>query len=394
MVDLKSWLQDQEAANTLRKLRPLKRLGGGRIKLLDNAAETAPLLDFSSNDYLALSEHPTVINASREALEKYGSGAGAARLMSGDLEINHRLEHEIAQLKGKAAALIFGSGYMANTGIIPALMDRNNVIFTDRLNHASIYDGCRLSGAKLVRFHHNDLNHLEELLKEKRGSGQALIVVESIYSMDGDRCPLENLVALKERFGCLLMVDEAHATGIFGPTGGGLIEEDEVGEYVDLAMGTFGKALGSYGAYVAASQEMIDYLVNRARSFIYSTALPPATIAASLAAVKLIRNEPQLRKELRNKVDLFKKSLRQGKITADLGPSQIIPLVVGESAKAVEIANQLQQQGIFATAIRPPTVPKGSARLRFSITRHFSEADLKKTAALLAESLQNLTAEY
>lgn len=393
MVDIKSWLQDQKKAGTLRKLRPLKRLRGGFVKLLDSPADSKPLLDFSSNDYLALSEHPAVVKASTEALQKYGAGAGAARLMSGDLEVNHLLENEIAKLKRKEAALIFGSGYMANTGIIPALVGRNDVIFTDRLNHASIYDGCRLSGAKLIRFHHNDPNHLEELLKEKRGAGQALIVVESIYSMDGDRCPLAKIVLLKEQFDCMLMVDEAHATGIFGPNGGGIIEEDRVGDSVDMAMGTFGKALGSYGAYVAASQEMIDYLINKARSFIYSTALPPAVVAASFAAVKLIQNKPQLRTELRNKVNLFKKSLKEGRITADLGPSQIIPLVVGESTKAVEIASQLQQQGIFATAVRPPTVPKGSSRLRFSITRHLSDADLEKTAAVVSETLQNLTAQ-
>ena len=291
----------------------------------------------------------------------------------------------MARLKGKEAALTFGSGYMANTGIIPALVARHDLIFSDRLNHASIHDGCRLSGARLVRFRHNDLNHLEELLKEKRGTGTALIVVESIYSMDGDRCPLRELVQLKERFGCLLMVDEAHATGVFGENGGGVIEEDGVSGGVDLAMGTFGKALGSYGAYVAGNREMIEYLLNRARSFIFSTALPPAVAAASLAAVQLVRQEPELRKELHEKIGYFKELLRNGGYSADLGPSQIIPIRVGESWATLDKADRLRKQGIFVTAVRPPTVPEGTARLRFSITRHHSPTDLSLAAKALLE---------
>jgi glycine C-acetyltransferase/8-amino-7-oxononanoate synthase len=205
--------------------------------------------------------------------------------------------------------------------------------------------------------------------------------------MDGDRCPLRELVGLKERFGCLLMVDEAHATGVFGKNGGGVIEEDGIGDGVDLAMGTFGKALGSYGAYVAGSREMIEYLLNRARSFIFSTALPPAVAAASLAAVRLIRQEPALRRELHEKIDYFKTMLRNGGYSADLGPSQIVPILVGESGAALNKADLLKKQGVFATAVRPPTVPDGTARLRFSITRHHSTADLSLAAAALLKVL-------
>ncbi len=383
MVDLKDWLNQQREKGGLRSLRPVIRRGKGRLTLAGD--DTQELLDFSSNDYLGLAEHPALIAAAQEALSLFGAGSGASRLMSGDLAVHHELEEAVALLKGKEAALTFGSGYMANAGIIPALVARHDLIFSDRLNHASIHDGCRLSGGRLVRFRHNDLNHLEDLLKEKRGTGTALIVVESIYSMDGDRCPLPELVALKERFGCLLMVDEAHATGIFGQNGGGVIEEDGVGSGVDLAMGTFGKALGSYGAYVAGSGEMIEYLLNRARSFIFSTALPPAVAAASLAAVRLIRQEPALRRELHGKIDYFKGLLRTGGYTADLGPSQIIPIQVGESRAALNRAEMLQKQGVFATAVRPPTVPDGTARLRFSITRHHSTADLTQAATALLE---------
>ncbi|MBU2538067.1 MAG: 8-amino-7-oxononanoate synthase [Proteobacteria bacterium] len=385
MVDLKNWLNQQREKDGLRSLRTVSHRGKGHLTL---AGDDRELIDFSSNDYLALAEHPALISAAQNALNQYGTGSGASRLMSGDLAVHHELEEAVAQLKSKEAALTFGSGYMANAGIIPALVGRHDLIFSDRLNHASIHDGCRLSGAHLVRFRHNDLNHLEDLLKEKQGHGPALIVVESIYSMDGDRCPLRELVALKERFGCLLMVDEAHGTGVFGPNGGGVIEEDGVSTGVDLAMGTFGKALGSYGAYVAGSAEMMEYLLNRARSFIFSTALPPAVAAASLAAVQLVRAEPSLRRELHEKIALFKTLLRTGGYSGDLGPSQIIPVLIGESGAALHKVELLRAQGIFATAVRPPTVPDGTARLRFSITRHHSIADLSQAAKALLEIME------
>jgi len=386
MVDLKAWLNKQRKEDGLRQLSPVSRLKNGRIFLLADPA--GECLDFSSNDYLALSRHPALMTAAREALERYGTGAGAARLMSGDLAVHHELEEAAAQLKGQEAALVFGSGYMANTGIIPALVGRHDVIFSDRLNHASIYDGCRLSGARLIRFRHNDPQHLESLLASERGSGTALIVAESIYSMDGDRCPLPELVRLKERHRCLLMVDEAHATGVFGETGGGIIEEEGMSGGVDLAVGTFGKALGSYGAFVAARREMIEYLVNRARSFIFSTALPPAVAAASLAAVHLVRQQPELRRELWEKVALFKNLLRQGGLGRDTGPSQIIPIVVGSSHRAMAMALELRKQGLYATAVRPPTVPPGTARLRFSVSRGHSAADLARAAEAILDVLR------
>ena len=383
-MSYQDWLDQQKNKGNLRSLTPVNRLPDGKLLLLGDPA--SPFLDFSSNDYLALSSHPEVIEHSRCYLAESGSGAGAARLMSGDLSIYHELEEEVARLKNQEAALLFGSGYMANCGIIPALADRGDVIFSDRLNHASIYDGCRLSRARLVRFHHNDLNHLEDLLQKQRGKNSALIVVESLYSMDGDRCPLKDLVQLKEKYGCRLMVDEAHATGVFGNSGGGLIEEENVADRVDIAMGTFGKALGSYGAYVAGSKEMVDYLINRARSFIYSTGLPPAVIGASLAAVKLVRSQPQLRRQLFEKVQSFKEKLSEGGIHI-IGSSQIVPVVIGDSGHAMGIAKSLRSQGIYATAVRPPTVPEKTARLRFSITNHLQEKDLKQAASLLINTL-------
>jgi glycine C-acetyltransferase/8-amino-7-oxononanoate synthase len=317
-----------------------------------------------------------------------GTGSGAARLMSGSLKSHHLLEEEVARLKGTEAALIFGSGYLANIGVIPALVGRHDLILSDRLNHASIYDGCRLSGAKTQRFHHNNLDHLEDLLKKHRGSYQnALIVVESIYSMDGDRAPLKDIAALKKKYDCLFMVDEAHATGLFGATGAGIIEEDKVVGDVDIAMGTFGKALGSYGAFVAGSRQLVQYLINQARSFIYSTALPPAVIAASLESLHLIKTEPQLRQELHYKVRLFKKYLSEGGFSQNLGPSQIVPIMVGSSEKAVDMVSKFKAKQIFTTAVRPPTVPEGSARIRFSITRHHQPHDLQLAAETLLSIL-------
>ncbi|MBI5557564.1 MAG: 8-amino-7-oxononanoate synthase [Deltaproteobacteria bacterium] len=384
-MDRQNWLIGQKKKDLLRQLTPITRSARGRLLLQGH--DHSPLHDFSSNDYLGLSLHPDLIAQSHAFLDLAGCGAGAARLMSGDLAMYHLLEKEVAELKGQEAALLFGSGYMANCGVIPALTGRNDVIFCDRLNHASIYDGCTLSRAKLVRFRHNDMDHLEKLLRTQRGRGEALIVVESLYSMDGDRCPLREVVRLKEKFNCLLMVDEAHATGVFGDNGGGVSEEDGVASRIDIAMGTFGKALGSYGAYVAGSQSMMDYLVNRARTFIYSTGLPPAVIGASLAAIRIVRRQPELRLDLFEKVAVFKSALRAGGLTG-LGPSQIVPVVAGESGRAVKIARALRDQGVFVTAVRPPTVPQGTARLRFSVTRHLSKETVAQAAALLISALR------
>lgn len=382
-MDPLKWLAKRRQQGILRSLRPLVRPLSGA---LHRAQSDRPLIDFSSNDYLALSVHPQVIATSRRFLEEHGAGSGAARLMSGDLALHHQLEEEIARFKGQEAALLFGSGYMANTGVIPALMGRHDVIFSDKLNHASIVDGCLLSGARLVRFRHNDMAHLQALLAEKRGSGQALIVVESLYSMDGDKAPLAELVELKNKYNCLLLVDEAHATGVFGATGAGLVEEAGVTAEVDLVMGTFGKALGSYGAYVAASQAWVDFLINRARSFIYSTSLPPAVIGASMGALQVVKGDPNLGRQLLAKVAFFKEALAAHNLEVE-SFTQIMPLKVGESEAALKLAARLGEAGFFVTAVRPPTVPENTARLRFSVTLHQNDTDLAALAGLLGSSL-------
>lgn len=382
-MDPLDWLKQRQAEGLFRRLHPVQRTVSGQGMSLSGSHS---VIDFSSNDYLALSQHPTVIETGVRYQKKHGAGAGAARLMSGDCEYHHELEQSIARYKGKESALLFGSGYMANSGMIPALVGRHDVIFSDRLNHASIVDGCLLSGAKVHRFRHNDMAHLAELLAAKRGTGQAVIIVESLYSMDGDLAPLAELVRLKKQFDTILLVDEAHATGLFGATGSGLVEAEGVTDDVELVMGTFGKGLGSYGAYVAADQVWVEYLLNRARSFIYSTALPPAVIGASLGALQVVRDNPGLAEIVRRKTAFLESCFADQGISLGSG-SQIIPLMIGSSDAALAVADSLRKQGFYVTAVRPPTVPENTARLRFSVTLHQSDDDLRRLAAAVAAEL-------
>lgn len=362
---IEEYLRDREKNNALRSLRPVSYSREGRANIGGRE-----YFNFSSNDYLGLAGHPELIEASRKAEQELGTSASASRLMSGDLEIYHLLEKEIAALKGKKAALVLNSGYQANVGLISALLDREDSVFSDRLNHASIIDGALLSGAKLFRFRHNDAEHLESLLKkERKKSRKAMIVTETVFSMDGDRPPLKGLVELKNKYDCMLMLDEAHATGIFGKNGGGVAEEEGLQAGADLIMGTFGKALGSFGAYAAASESMVKYLVNACRSFIYSTALPPSVIGANLAALKLLRKEPFRRKALLENSDYLRSALEKKGVEVK-GCSQIIPVITGENSRTLNAGRLLFERGFLAVPVRPPTVPDKQARLRLSLTYH------------------------
>lgn len=326
------------------------------------------LFDFSSNDYLGLANHPALKEAARKAIEEFGTSASASRLLSGDLEIHHELEEKLARLKGKESALAFNSGYQANVGIISSIYKAGDAVFCDKLSHASILDGISLSAAKLFRFRHNDANHLEDLLKKQAGKfANRLIVTETIFSMDGDRPPLKEMIGLKEKYNCQIMVDEAHATGIFGENGAGVVEEEGLAGSVDLIMGTFGKALGSFGAYIAASKQTIDYLVNTCRSFIYSTALPASAIAATLAALALLKKEPFRRKILLENATYFCDELKRKGFEVK-SCSQIVPLIVKDAEKAASLSASLAKKGYWAAPIRPPSVPAGRSRLRFSLT--------------------------
>ena len=363
MASIEQFLKEKEEAGLLRTLKPITSRHQGSIYV-----KGREYIDFSSNDYLGLSSHPKLIEANKQATDEFGTSSTASRLLSGDLDLHHQLEKEVAAFKHKEAALVFNSGYQANVGILSALYGRDDCIFSDRLNHASIIDGIALSGAKLFRFQHNDAGHLKSLLAEERGKFKnALIISETIFSMDGDRCPLKDLVDLKNQYNCQFMVDEAHATGIFGKNGAGVVEEEGLEQEVDLVMGTFGKALGSFGAYLAASQVVVDYLVNTCRSFVYSTALPPGVIAANRAGIEVVRDEPFRRQNLLECAEYFRDRLHQKGFMAR-GNSQIIPVVIGDNSKTVAYANKLLEKGYWVLPIRPPTVPQGQARLRFSLT--------------------------
>ncbi|MFA5252549.1 MAG: 8-amino-7-oxononanoate synthase [Phycisphaerae bacterium] len=384
MDKIDDFLSLRKAENLLRVLRPADSRKDGKIYF-----DSTELFDFSSNDYLALSDHPRLKEVSKKAADSLGVSASASRLLSGDLKIHHQLEDKVAQFKGKESALVFNTGYQANVGIISALYDKGDAVFCDRLSHASIIDAVRLSGAKLFRFNHNDFNHLESLLKKEGDKFKnRLIVTETVFSMDGDKPPLKELVEIKDRYDCFLMVDEAHATGIFGLNGAGVVEEQGLSGRIELIMGTFSKAMGSFGAYLACSEKVKQYLVNSCRSFIYSTALPPPVIATNIEAINIVKDEPFRRQTLLANADFFHSRLREAGFDVK-GDSQIVPLIVADSGRAGRISCDLQKSGFLVLPIRPPTVPQGQARLRFSLTYHHNKQLLEKLADRIVEVMQS-----
>ncbi len=357
------------------------------------------VLMLCSNNYLGLADHPALAAASIAAIEQYGTSSGASRLVSGTMELHERLERAVAAFKGSEAALVFNSGHAANTGIIPALVGKGDVVFSDRLNHASIIDGILLSGARLVRYPHNDHTALALLMEKhateydtEHATGRCLIVTDGVFSMDGDIAPLAELVALKRAHGALLMVDDAHGCGVLGERGRGSAELLGVGSDVDIQMGTFGKALGSFGAYAAVSAELRDLLINRARSFIFSTSLPPSVLAASLAAVELVQTPEgdQLRQQLAVNTSFFRNSLAEAGFTIPAGTTQIVPIVIGPADTTMQFSEALLAEGFFAQGIRPPTVPVGTSRLRFTLMATHTLADLACAATSVCHVGQRL----
>jgi 8-amino-7-oxononanoate synthase len=364
-------LQNLAARDLRRRLTAVEEvLPGGKVRVGGRV-----LLNLSSNDYLGLSQDPRLIHAAQEAAARWGVGAGASRLVAGHLALHREVEAKLAAFKGTDAGVIFSTGYMANLGVISALAGPGDRIFCDRINHASIYDGIKLSGATLARFPHRDLNRLEELL-QKNGSGRKLIITDTVFSVDGDLAPLKELVDLKDRYGAVLMVDEAHATGVLGPKGAGLAEALGLTPRVEVHMGTFSKALGSLGGYVAGDRRLIDYLHNRARSFIYSTAMPPQVLGAIGAALDIVTREPERRSYLLAQAQNFRDSLVQAGFDLLGSETQIVPVLVGENARTLELAARLRERGLLAVAFRPPTVTPGRARVRFSLSASHSREDL------------------
>lgn len=372
-------LQQLADRSLRRTLSPLESATG---PIVHYAGRQVLLL--SSNDYLGLATHPEVVQAAVQATERYGAGSGASRLVSGTLPPHVHLEAALARFKGSEASLLFGSGYLANLGVIPALIGRGGLIVADRLCHASLIDGCRLSQADVRVFRHGDSAHLETVLRRRATSRRTLIVTEGLFSMDGDLAPLPELVSLAERYGAMLYVDDAHGTGIMGPTGRGTIEHFGLETRIPFHMGTLSKALGSHGAYLVGSNDVVQYLINVTRPFIFTTALPPAIAAAASVALTVVQREPERRTRLwSNRQHLFTGLQRLGfRMTATDSP--IVPVVVGDAAKASAFADRLLAHGVYATAIRPPTVPEGTSRIRFTVTS-------EHTTAQLDEALQALT---
>jgi len=376
------WINGELAAlrerDLYRHLTPYDQVGG-KITV-----DGRTYVNFSSNDYLNLAHHPGVVRAGREALRAYGCGATASRLVTGTLRIHDELEQTLAAYKGYPTALVFGSGYLANAGAIPALAGRGDHVFADRLVHASIVDAIVMSRANLHRFRHNDANHLMHLLGRCRERGRRLIVTESVFSMDGDLAPLADLVAAADEHDAMVMIDEAHAIGVFGPFGSGLVREHGLEVSVNVSMGTLSKALAGYGGFVACSEVMREFLINRARALIYSTGLPPGSIGSALEVLRMAAGDGRMGRRLLHHAAAFRQRLKDSGLNTGDSDSQIVPIIVGESAQTLSFARRLRDRGILAIAIRPPTVPEGSARIRLAVTLAHTEEDLEWAASEIA----------
>jgi glycine C-acetyltransferase/8-amino-7-oxononanoate synthase len=388
-MSLKSWQDALAALASCGMLRRLQTVTGPQRAHVHMQGREMLLL--CSNNYLGLADHPALVEAQSRAAAHYGTGSGGSRLISGSMELHEQLETRLACFKGTQRALLFNSGYAANTGILQGLMGPEDIIFSDRLNHASIIDGCRLSRARTLVYPHRDVAALERLMAGEAAGrkGQWLIVTDGVFSMDGDLAPLPELVALKNRYDCLLMVDDAHGTGVLGAGGKG------TGEYfgcladIDLHMGTMGKALGGFGAFVAGPDVLIQTLLNRARSFIFSTSLPPAVVGAGLAALDIVQSEEgrSLRLRLEQLRALVTQHLGPDICTGFDGNTPILPIITGEPQATVRASAWLQQQGIFLQGIRPPTVPEGSCRLRMTLMATHQPGELLQAADLIRKAL-------
>jgi 8-amino-7-oxononanoate synthase len=384
MSDVSERLSALRAAGLERRLREVGGPQGPRV-LLDGKE----VLLLCSNNYLGLATHPDVREAAAKAAIRWGAGAGASRLISGSMTVHRRLEERLAAFKGKEAALLFGSGYLANSGTISALARRGEVVCSDELNHASIIDGCRLAGAETFVYDHSDLEHLAWGLERSRGRA-SLIVTDGVFSMDGDVAPLEGLVELARRHDCRLLVDEAHGTGALGPGGRGAVAAAGLEDEVDLVVGTLGKALGGYGAYVCCDAELRELLVNVARPFVFSTALPPPVVAAAYAALAELEARPERVDRLAANAALIRSELAGHGFDVEPEGTQIVPVVVGEAEAATALCDAALERGVFAQAIRPPTVPDGTSRLRLTVMATHRERELVRGAEAIADAWQEV----
>lgn len=365
---------------------PLEVFTGPRANI--NGQE---VLLFSSNNYLGMSHHPRVKAAAKEAVERWGTGSGGSRLTTGNFVLHRQLEERIALFKGTEDAIVFSSGYLANLGVISALMGRGDLVLSDELNHASIIDGCRLSRATVKVFRHRDVAHLRDILLAERNSyRRCLIVTDGVFSMDGDIAPLPYLLQLAEEFQALLMVDDAHATGVLGKRGAGTVEHFGLEGKDIIQMGTLSKALGSEGGYVTGNAILVDYLRNRARSFIFSTALSPPVVAAAIAALDVLEEEPHLLDQLHANVCQLYRGLKEMGFEVLPTESAIIPLMVGEANRALALSEALAEKGVFVPAIRPPTVPEGTSRLRITVMATHKPEDIQRALEAFLWAGKNL----
>ncbi|MEI7625100.1 MAG: 8-amino-7-oxononanoate synthase [Actinomycetota bacterium] len=374
------------------RLDEIKRLGlHRRMRLVSGpqgprvVLDGKPVLLLCSNNYLGLADHPKVRQAAADAAMRWGVGAGASRLVSGTMTIHRRLEDRLADFKATEACLLFGSGYLANIGVISALARKGEVVFSDELNHASIIDGCRLAGADIFVYGHGDVEHLEWGLQEA-GDRASLIVTDGVFSMDGDVAPLEEIVELAHDYDVRLVVDDAHGTGTIGPDGRGAVAEAGLDGEVDIIIGTLGKALGSYGAYVCCDNTMAQYLTNTARSLIYSTALAPPAAAGALASLELLIENPRRAEKLAANADVLRSELTKVGFDVSGSSTQIIPLVIGGAEQTMDVCEAALKRGVFAQAIRPPTVPQGTSRLRLAVMASHTKGELREAALVLGEA--------
>lgn len=378
---LEKRLKEIKEKGNYRQIRYIKPQSPTRI-----IYESRQCLNLCSNSYLSLHTHPEIIEAAKDAIETYGVGTCSSRSVSGSIDLYRDLEVGIAAYKRYPRGLIFSNGYLANIGIISTLTERGDVIFSDELNHSSLIHSMRLTKAKKVIYKHRDISDLEDKIKKENGKGRRFLVTETIFSMDGDIAPLRDIYELKKRYDLNVIIDDAHGTGVFGENGTGIEEMFGLSGEMDVHMATFGKALGSYGAFALGSDTVIEYLINRARTFMYTTALPPATIASSMKALEIVKKDNSYKRFLWENIAYFRKCLKEAGF--DLGDSEgpIIPIVVGGDKETLKMQEMLLEMGIFLQAIRPPTVPEGTSRLRLTIVRGFTKDDMDYAVSCLIKA--------
>ena len=371
--------------NLYRSLETVGSAAGSHIRIGKKT-----FLNFSSNNYLGLANHLKVKRSAVRAVSEWGTGSGASRLISGNLKIHHDLEEALSRFKKEEAAAIFSSGYLANLGAVTALIGEKDIVLVDRLNHASLIDAARLSKAKLWVYPHNDISALDKLLARAKNFRKKLVLTDAYFSMDGDLAPLDKLLEICKQHGSMLMVDEAHSTGVFGKSGSGLAEHFGLSGKIDVVMGTLSKALGSVGGFIAGKKILKEYLINHSREFIYTTAPAPSASAAAIQAIRLIEAQPLLRKKYWERIFFAREGLKG--LGFDLMNSQgpIIPLLIGDTGKTLRMKEFLRGGGIFAPAIRPPTVPKRMDRIRLSITAEHTKDDLDKLLSVLKKARQKI----